>query len=108
MMARWGGEPSLRCPAYAQYLSHWPMPTEDEWSAALATSRILAHQSRSDFDRFADVIARFAKAFRIGRIKTALDYPDSTSVLPQPTDMPVVVVDGRSQWRATGFSIRVG
>jgi hypothetical protein len=38
----------------------------------------------------------------------ALDYPDSTSVLPQHTDMPGVVTDGRSQWRATGFSIRVG
>lgn len=53
-----------RCPAYAEFLLHWPMPSDDDWARAVALARRFSEQTRKEFNRFLEVCARLAHAFK--------------------------------------------
>lgn len=61
----------VRCPAYAEFLQAWPMPRDDEWVRAVATSKHLSEQNQRDYGRYVDVSFRLAQAFKAGAILTA-------------------------------------
>ena len=72
-----------RCPTYAEFLLHWPMPSDDDWARAVALAQRFSEQSRKEFNRFFEVCARLAHAFKHGTFLTGTRDFDGGVICPQ-------------------------